>query len=88
MKVLLAIFAIALTLVVETADAVCTSTQGDQCLSKAEVSGIVIALLILRNKNDNSLRSLRNLRQLKDATEDTTPTEARALNTPPQKEKG
>ena len=85
MKVLLAIFAIALTLVVETADAVCTSTQGDQCLSKAEVSGIVIALLILRNKNDNSLR---NLRQLKDATEDTTPTEARALNTPLQKEKG
>ena len=85
MKVLLTIFAVALTLFAETADAVCTSTKGDQCLTKAEVGGILIALLILRNKNVNSLR---NLRQPRDDTEDITQTEARALNTPPQKEKG
>ena len=46
MKVLLAIFALALPLFAEPAEALCTSTEGDPCLSKAEVSGIFIALLL------------------------------------------
>ena len=44
MKVLLVIFALALPLFAEPAEALCTSTQGDPCLSKAEVSKIFIAL--------------------------------------------
>ena len=40
MKVLLAIFALALPLFAEPAEALCTSTEGDPCLSKAEVSGM------------------------------------------------
>ena len=46
MKVVLAIFALALPLFAEPAEALCTSTQGDPCLSKAEVSRIFIALFI------------------------------------------
>ena len=46
MKVVLAILALALPLFAEPAEALCTSTQGDPCLSKAEVSRIFITFRI------------------------------------------
>ena len=57
MKVVLAISALALPLFAEPAEALCTSTQGDPCLSKAEVSGI--SLLFIEDNHPMGWRAYR-----------------------------
>ena len=84
MKVLLAIFAVALPPFTEPVGGVCMSTKGDPCLSKAEVYGFCIALFIIIDRFYQSPL----FRQPRSDSGDTTLTEARVLSTPLQKEKG